>query len=353
MADLTDVASQILAATRVATDAANAKPGEPVNISVFPGFSPQVPTDFTLTGTVGLVTGGLGPIAGELAAVVSSVKVVVKYSVTKDGAPTAAYEATPPLVNDAAVSDPLNVAFLFRPPVGEDVSLTRSFQYVVEIAIKVEVEDGFIAETGAAPKPPPIRIPVDVPPLPFPTVLVVTKHSRSDWRFPGQTLVMLKAASPHRTLGDLVKTVRELTNYIDKLKAVLQWTPIPNPTQDISLVADIISAAPMVYLALNGARDFDDFGSFDDESSALLFVAPTGAKVTLYSKNKYEYDPDDMGDADETAATVTAQDIGSAFGVQTGIGVSWQPSLYYSNVWRLNLLHDKTGSAHFGGLGTA
>jgi hypothetical protein len=164
---------------------------------------------------------------------------------------------------------------------------------------------------------------------------------------------MLKAASPHRTLGDLVKTVRELTNYIDKLKAVLQWTPIPNPTQDISLVADIISAAPMVYLALNGARDFDDFGSFDDESSALLFVAPTGAKVTLYSKNKYEYDPDDMGDADETAATVTAQDIGSAFGVQTGIGVSWQPSLYYSNVWRLNLLHDKTGSAHFGGLGTA
>src|SRR5438105_137138 len=125
MGDLTDIAREIINTTRVITDAADAKPGKPVNINVVPGLSPQVPTNFNLSGTLGGTVGGA--LTGVLSALVNAVKIRVKYTITKGGAPVPAsdFKTTPPLANatDFSELNPLNVAFLLKPPIGDDTEL--------------------------------------------------------------------------------------------------------------------------------------------------------------------------------------------------------------------------------------
>jgi len=133
-----NVAQQLIALTRVVTDAAGAAPGKPVHIDVLPGFSTALPTTTTLNGVtlsgniVGTLVGTLtGTVTGVLNTLVEPIQFSIKFSVRKGvdemggGGMNANkgvgqdFIATPDIgVNPD--TDALNLAFLLKPPVGED-----------------------------------------------------------------------------------------------------------------------------------------------------------------------------------------------------------------------------------------
>jgi hypothetical protein len=351
MGDLADIAREIIDATSIVTDAANASPGKPVNISVIPGLSPQVPTNFNLTGTLGGTVGGA--LSGVLNALVNSVKITVKYKVA-GGPPGTNFVATPPLSADPAISDPLNVAFLLKPPIAEDTTLGDTITYTITVDLTVNVE-GHIIRTGppTPPNPPSLEIPVVMPALGIPALLLLNKHA--DFKpydgDAGQLVVMVKAASPLRELGSALGTINKLMSTVKTLQSVLGWgTSFADFTGALTLAVTAINTVPTVFFSLGNARDLGDFGGFDDEASSLLLIGIAGTQVTLFSQEDFNQDTGTLANDEHTV--FTADDVGAALGITTGVGIKKVPNfsgLKYDTD-NDDDLNDSIESARFGGV---
>lgn len=358
MGDLTDIAREIIAATRVVSDAADASPGKPVSVSVLPGLSPQVPSNFNLSGTLGGAVGGA--LTGVLSALVNSVRIRVKYTVLRGGSPADASEfaATPPLDNptDFSEKNPLNVAFLLRPPVGDDTELVDPLDYEIVVDVSVDVE-GHELHTGdpanAMPvgKLPSLTIPVSMPALGIPALLLLSRHSSFnayDGDDPGQLFVMVRASSPLRDLGTVISTVNKLMSTVKTLQGVLGWAAsFADFTGALSLVVTAVNTIPTVFFSLGNAHDLGDFGGFDDEASSSLLVGVAGTQVTLFSQE--DFSKSTGGISDNEFAVFTAADIGAGLGITTGVGVDRRDS--FGN-WDTDTdsMNDAAESVRFGGI---
>jgi hypothetical protein len=301
------LAQQIVDLTRVVTDTADAQPGKPVQIGVLPGFSPGLPATSTLTGSL------VGPLSGTLSGVLNTlvdpVTLAVKFSVKKDGMPVAAtdFQATPAI--GVGASDPLSVAFLLKPPVGEDTTSTEPFHYQIEVSLTVTVEGVTANKT--------IAVPIDLPAIEIPALLLLGKHANFavyDGDDAGSLFVMVRASSPLRDLGTVVATVNRLIGTIRTVQSVLDFGS--NFIDALSLAATVIGTIPTVFFSIGSCDDLDDHGiSFEDDASSLLLVGVKDTKVTLYSDEGF-----DKGGLDEEHSIFNADEVMVA-GIGTGVGL--------------------------------
>src|SRR5579885_1625532 len=141
------VAQQILDLTRVVSDADAAQPGKLVHVNVLPGFSPVLPTTTTILSVAQVVTGFQDTLVNPITfSVEFDVKIIDEQgneTEAKKG-PGQDFIATPDIGlldnNNNRLPDPLNVAFLFKPPRGEDTVATPPIHYVISVALKVASE---------------------------------------------------------------------------------------------------------------------------------------------------------------------------------------------------------------------
>ena len=234
MADLTDLATQIIGLTKIVSDAKQAVAGKPISVSVIPGYSPSLPSAFNLTGTLG--SGALGnvlqPLTGVLVPLITSVQITVKYVVKRDGTPLTAAEfsTNPPL--PSAGTHPLDVEFLLAPPIGEDIGRTKPANYVIEVHVDVTL-DGHSAGTGSNP----LKIPISVPAIGIPAILLLAQHSKSDSDFPGQVLCMVRPASPLVSLDKVVSTLNTLADTLDTVKDLIGLVGALNPLEALDTIS--------------------------------------------------------------------------------------------------------------------
>jgi hypothetical protein len=339
MADLSDLAAQIVKTTRVVSDAKQAVAGKPVSVSVIPGFSPSVPSPMTLTGTL----------TGTLTPVITAVTITVEYTVAdKAGAPVAAgtFSTNPPL--PATGGHPLDVDFLLRPPVGDDVERTASIEYVIEVDVTVDV-DGHVASTKNAPLEP-LKVPVSIPAIGIPAVLVLAQHDMSDARYPGDVLCMVRSASPLRSLDKVVRTLNDVAETVSSLKDILGLVAVANPVEGIDLILNAFRNASIVYFSVGGAPDFNEFGGwdtlgfggFDDEASSALMFGAAGTRARVWSS-------EDFKDSDwHEHSTFEVTDIGVANGLPAvGFGLFRNDDFGDWDTDPGDSMHDEIESARF------
>lgn len=284
------IAKQIAETTRVITEGLPAKPGQPVNLTVLPGLNPGSPSSFELTGALG----------GTLTTLIKPVDVNVRFSVKRkvidsngveveqDVASTD-FTTEPTLDPNVGASHPLDVSFLLKPPVGEDVVLTPAFDYVIVVTVTVSVE-GVVSPTI-----PEIRVPVSVPALKIPAVCILTQHSFNDSAFPGEVAVVVRATSPLRDLYEVVDTLNTLMELIQTLRTLLNITAgLAGMTGILQRAVDVLNRAPLVWFSLGNVPVFNEYGGswtgwggFDDEASAILLIGPTGAQVRVFSAENF------------------------------------------------------------------
>lgn len=289
-ASLQDLANEIVNATRVITDAPPTRAGQPVHVSVIPGFSPTVGSISNLAntltgGTLGSLT---GTITGTLA--VDKVDISISYSVLNGNVPAqpSDFARTPPVPPSG--SDVLDVAFLLKPPIGENTQFTPAADFHIVVTIQATVE-GFVAMRT-------IDIPVRVPALQIPAIAVLGRHSMTgtdinhfavpayDGDSPNWLLVMVRAGSPAQNLGALVQTINELMEIIQTLQAVLDLTG--DFSSVLKLIAKAINEVPVVFFALGNVKNLGDFGGFDEEASSMILVGLKDLKVTLYNDEDFD-----------------------------------------------------------------
>jgi len=344
MADLADLATQIIKSTRVVTDAKQAVAGKPVSVSVVPGFNPSVPSGATLAGTL----------AGTLTPVITAVTITVEYTVKKDGAAVGSGDlstnpalAATPL--PAGETHPLEVDFLFRPPIGEDIARTAAIDYVIEIDVTVNV-DGNVASTKNPPLSP-LKLPISIPAVGIPAVLVLAQHSTGDSNYPGDVLCMVRSASPLRTLDKVVGTLNDVANTLSTVKTLLGFAAAANPVEGIDAILDVLRKASIVYFAVGGAPDFNEFGGwdtlgfygFDDEASSALMFGVTGTQARVWSS-------EDFSDSDaHEHSTFTVPDIGPVGNppVDVGFGLFRLDDFGDWDTDSGDSMHDEIESARF------
>jgi len=313
--DLTDLARQIATTTRVVSDARQAAPGKPVSVAVIPGFNSSVPTGFNFMGTSAVPLGPVSALAGKLTPLITKVEVTVEYTVNRDDGSSAAgqFTANPPL--PVGGSHPLEVEFLFRPPISEDIRRAPASRFVIQVDITVEL-DGVRVSTKDG-SPPPIRLPVATPALGIPAVLVLAQHSFGTGDYPGEVLCMVRSASPLRSLDKVVETLNNVAETIQTVQDLLGLAGVLNPLDGIDLILDAFQKAPIVFFAVGGAPDFNEFGGwdtlgfggFDDEASSALLLGPTGTRARVWSS-------EDFSDSDwHEHSTFEVPDIGLANGL--------------------------------------
>lgn len=347
MADLSEFAQQIITLTRVASDAKQAKAGVPVTVSVVPGLSPSVPSAQQLSGSfAGTLAGTL---SGTLTPLITKVEIVVEYTVTdKAGNPVAAsqFSTNPPLL--AGQPHPMDVEFLLRPPIGEDIKRTPAIEYVIQVDVTVKL-DGHSASTKNPPLKP-IRIPVSVPAVGIPAVLVLAQHSLGTGDYPGDVLCMVRSASPLRTLDKVVETLNSVANTISTVKDIVGLVGVANPSEGIDLILNAFQKATIVYFAVGGAPDFNEFGGwdtlgfggFDDEASSALMLGVTGTRARVWSS-------EDFKDSDwHEHSTFTVPDIGTVNGLPpVGFGVYRNDNFGDWDTDPGDSMHDEIESARF------
>ena len=346
--DLADLAQQIVALTRVTSDAKQAKPGLPVSLSVIPGLNPSIPATQELSGAIG---GALaGPITGTLTPLITKVEIHVEYTVLDEvGNAIAAsnFTTNPPL--PASGSHPLDVEFLLRPPIGEDIRRTPATKYVIQVDVTVRL-DGNEASTKNPPLQP-LRVPVAMPAIGIPALLVLAQHPVGNSGYPGDALCMVRSASPLRSLDKVVETLNSIAGTLDTLKTVLAVASIANPFEGIELILDVFQKAPIVYFAVGGAPDFNEFGGwdtlgfggFDDEASSALMLGVTGVKARVWSSEDF-----DDGDWHEHS-TFEVPDLGLQLGlpVPLGFGIYRNDSFGDWDTDAGDSMHDEIESARF------
>jgi len=327
MADFTELARQIVNATRVASDARQATAGKPVTVSVIPGFTNTIPSVVNLTGTSTLPVGGLSTITETLVPLITRLDVTVEYTVTDgDGNPVNSnqFSTNPPLAFPlpSGQSHPLQVEFLLKPPIGEDIKRTPALKYIIQVDVTVSV-DGNEASTKTPPLQP-LKVPVSIPAIAIPAVLVLVQHSVGDSDYPGDALCIVRSASPLRTLDLVVKTLNDLAETISTVRDLIGLTGVANPLEGIDGILDVFQRASIVYFSVGGAPDFNEFGGwdvlgfggFDDEASSAFLFGVTGTQARVWSS-------EDFSDSDfHEHSTFTVPDIGLANGLPAvGFGV--------------------------------
>ncbi|PCE34426.1 hypothetical protein [Burkholderia ubonensis] len=346
---MANLATQILDLTRVVTDADDAQPGKPVQISVLPGFSSSLPTTTTLNGVTlsGALVGALpssltGTITGVLNTLVDPVTLKVTYQVKKDGMPVATtdFTATPPIAVASVPSDPLNVAFLLKPPVGEDTSATEPSHYQIDVNLTVTVEGVSESKT--------ITVPIDMPAIQIPALLLLGKHANFaayDGDNPGSLFVMVRASSPLRELGEVVAALNRLMGLLKTVKSVLDVGSVFLDT--LGYAATLIGTIPTIYFSVGNTPNLDGEGlSFEDDASALLLIGVKDTKVTLYSDGGFE-----KGGIDEEYSVFTVDEIAIS-GIPTGLGLI-KIDTFVGLDWQTDKgdhMNDDTSSVRWGGI---
>lgn len=322
------IAKQIAETTRVITSGLPAKVGEPVRLTVLPGLNPGSPSSFELTGALG----------GTLSTLIKPVEVKVRYEVKKrviaaDGtesvvdAGSGEFSTEPALDANTDVSHPFDVAFLFKPPIGEDVILTPAIDYevVVKVHVKVEGVD--------SPVVPALHVPISIPALKIPAVCILTQHSFDDSHFPGEVAVIVRATSPLRQLDQVVDTLNTLMETLQTLRTLLGITAgLADFTGVLQQAVNILNTAPLVWFSVGNVPVFNDYGGawtgwggFDDEASAILLIGPTGAKMRVFSA-------EDFVDGNESAvhnhSTFEVQDVKAKIpalsGLPSNLGIGFE-----------------------------
>jgi hypothetical protein len=350
-----NVAQQLIDLTRVVTDAAGAAPGKPVHIDVLPGFSTALPSTTTLNGVtfsgniVGTLAGTLtGTLSGVLNTLVEPIQFSVRFAVRKKKADAmgGGFEAATkgpgqdfiaaPDIGVGADTDALNLAFLLKPPVGEDTNATEPIHYAIDVTISVTVEGLSAMKT--------ITVPVDVPAVQIPALLILGKHAHFkvyEHDEAGSLFVMVRASSPLRDLGTVVATLNRVTGLANTLKSILDFGSIF--IDALGEAARLIGSVPTVYFSVGNAPDLNDNGlSFEEMASSLLLIGvhngsavplvganvptqPGVTQVTLYNDEGF-----DKGGLDEehTVFSVEEQIIDNPPGppIHTGVGVLRKPN---------------------------
>ena len=342
MADFRDLALEIIKSTRAISDSTEVAPGRPFNVALIPGLNPQAPTNFNLTGTL----------AGTLSAVVDPVKIAVKYSVQDKNGMAVSFKAVPSLANptDFSEANPLSVGFLLKPQIVDDTEFVEPSGYQIVIDLRVNI-DGVIVHTGPDNPPdtpanpttigplPSITVPVLMPALGMPAIFLLSASTNNfntgpngvnlyAGDDPDRLLVMIKASSPLRTLDAVVATMNRLMGTLITLEDVLGWVN-PNGSafgtviDNLSIAVNAMNTVPVIFFCVGNAPDLGVFGggvfdTFDDQPRASLLIGATGTQVSLFSQEGFSKGTG--GISDNEYVTFTANDIGSALGISTGIG---------------------------------
>jgi hypothetical protein len=284
------IALQIAQTTRVITTGLPAKVGEPVRLTVLPGLNPGSPSTFELTGAVGATLSTLiKPVDIKVRFAVKKKVVDAAGNETMQDVDSANFTTEPALSADPMVSDPLDVAFLLKPPIGEDVVLTPAINYEIVVTVTVSVEG------AQSPVVPELRVPVTLPALKIPAICILTQHSFNDSDFPGQVAVVVRATSPLRQVDQVVSTINGLMETVQTLRTLLGITAgLADFTGFLSDAVDILNKAPLVWFAVGNVPVFNDYGGswtgwggFDDEASAIVLIGPTGARVRVFSAEDF------------------------------------------------------------------
>lgn len=335
------LARQIVMATQVVTDATETAPGKPVFVKVLPGLSPTATSVGSVTNTVvevGGITDVVSDVTTTLSQLVLPVSLKVHYTVLDENGDLAGEDefATDPKLVPGASTDPLSLAFVFKPAVRGEDELVDPVRYEIIIDLEVDV-DGNVIRTDreadpAAGELPSIRVPVLVPPLRMPAICVFTQHSESDSRWPGETLVMVKEISPIREIHEVVDTLNDVSSVVKTLRDLFSFAAGGGLLDFSGVLGKIVEAvgnAPVGWLQVGSIKVFNDLGGswigsggFDNEASAMLLIGPTGTRIRLYSAE----------DWDETTgfpefheySTFVARDLSEHGGVSARFGIGFE-----------------------------
>jgi len=370
MATLQDLANSIAELTGIATDAGDAQPGKPVHIDVLSGFNSA------------LLAVASGPLGLLLKTLNVQPTLTVQFDIKKKQGmsfvPVNSTEvsSTPPVTLNTLQNE-INVAFLLKPPIGEDTNATEPVHYQIDVTLSVAV----------TPPPPTtgtkiISVPLDMPAIQIPSLLLLGKHANFaayDGDDAGSLFVMVRASSPLRDLGTLVTTLNRLIGLIQTLETVLHFGT--GFIDTLGEAASFIGNTPTVYFNIGNCPAFDDGDKglgFEHDATSLLLIGvrdgsqtvpapntdgnvptvPRVTQVTLYSKNDFALTSlDPLHEADHTTFSLDEMVIPAHNGlgaINTGLGVLridnfTNPRLGYATESG-NDMNDDTQSARWGGV---
>jgi hypothetical protein len=367
--EIATVASEIVALTRVVSDAAQAAPGKLVNLEVILGVLPAIPTfsqlvaspveavktfepgespqpgdvggtltstslpsvdetfqhlqitptgglPTTLDGTVtadptGTLTATLlSTVDGVVATVSHAVEVQVQYIVRREG------EQAPlkPNRDYQIFGSALAVGILLMPRFVDDTVLATATRYFIQVEVDVRVHLPGPPDNPGVESSTAIGIPVVMPNVPVPSVFV---YGANPSFAPGdeRLVLMVRRRSELKTIGEVISVLNGVLEVLAALRGLFYVAGFL--VDGLEVLAELVAMTPRATISVGDIPDLEDHDDLRSQQGAALLFGVSGTAIRLF---------DDTGFEDKTFDIVVPGPATSGL-VQLNVGYRYVPDV--------------------------
>ena len=312
---------QILSYTKVDVNPKSPTPGQVMTVETVPGILPfQTPA---LSGATSPLPVG-GPLNLTLNSLIQAVEFSVKYKVKINGTDANPQPKFEPLTaGNLPNSDPL-LAWFQIPPllIPEHLSHGPAVKGELIATVKVKVEG--LEQTKDIP------VPMALVTIPIPCLLVLYGNNK--------VFLMVRSGSHITDAASAAGLISSAIAALNGVRDLLNFGPAFDLLLgDLTDVIGLIAKGGPVGVAVEEAKDLDDYSDFDDEAEEMALFGPVGTEVRFYSGE--EFNGLFLGE-DEVKQVRLDTDIGTeaGAGVLTGFGFA------RSSGWQGDVKADKSNA---------
>lgn len=309
-----ELATQVLAQTRVVTNGPVLGQNEPLRVDVIPGGTDLTQVGITtISGVVGSATSTLSDVSpvqvavaykvlskdqsGNWVPLTTGVQVIPTPSKAKRVEPDAS--GAPQSTDLAGISDQmLSFALLLAPKLKfggrkSDVPLPAVMLPELDrkLVVTVTVTTRLLNNVSLTRD---VEVPFTVPTLQVPLRVPALCLCANDKDFSGSKLLVLAAPGSPQSVAELVATYNNVIELLEALKSLVSLLSVV--IAPIKKLADLLAKVPLAEVAVDReVPDWDKYNDFDDEMRSFFLLAPTGYGIR-FSDTANPGDWDDTGD---------------------------------------------------------
>jgi hypothetical protein len=145
----------------------------------------------------------------------------------------------------------------------------------LQVTVSVTVEGNHLEQS--------FKIPLNIPPIPIPTFLILTGRYEED--DPDRVFMLVRTGSHIHGVNEGINTINSLIQMLESVQELLGFASLM--VEQLKVARSMTQGLPVAGIEEEAAPNLDDYSDFDEEPRASFLFGKAGVKVEFFSGEDY------------------------------------------------------------------